>query len=92
MNLQERIESTTAAQSMVVKAINYIAATLGIGSFLGLVNLAVGVLSALWLSVQLYGYIAHELPMKLMRKKILQRELDRTRTQPADLGRVEADE
>ena len=92
MNLQERIESTTAAQSMVVKAINYIAATLGIGSFLGLVNLAVGVLSALWLSVQLYGYIAHELPMKRMRRKLLQREMDRTRTQPADLGRVEADE
>ena len=92
MNLQERIESAATAQPVVVKAINYIAATLGIGSFLGLVNIAVGVLSALWLSVQLYGYIAHELPMKRMRKKILQRELDRVRTQPADLGRVEADE
>ena len=31
MNLQERIESATTAQPAVVKAINYIAATLGIG-------------------------------------------------------------
>lgn len=92
MNLQERIESATTAQPVVVKAINYIAATLGIGSFLGLVNLIVGVLSGAWLAVQLYGYIAHEIPMKRMRRKLLQREMDRTRTQPADLGRVEADE
>lgn len=72
--------------------INWLAATLGIGSFLGLVNLVVGVLSAAWLGVQLYGYLVHELPMKRMRKQILKRELDRVRTQPADLGLVEADE
>ena len=72
--------------------INWAAAFLGIGTFLGVVNLAVGVLSAAWLAVQIYGYLVHELPMKRMRKKILQRELDRVRTQPADLGRVEADE
>ena len=76
-----------------VKAlVNWVAAFLGIGTFLGVVNLAVGVLSAAWLSVQIYGYLVHELPMKRMRKKILQRELDRVRTQPADLGRAEADE
>ena len=72
--------------------INWLAAALGIGSFLGLVNLIVGVLSATWLAVQLYGYLVHELPMKRMRRKLLQREMDRTRTQPADLGSVEADE
>ena len=83
---------TFTTQPFAMKAINYIAATLGIGSFLGLVNLVVGVLSAAWLGVQLYGYLVHELPMKRMRKKILQRELDRVRTQPADLGRAEADE
>lgn len=72
--------------------VNWLAAVLGIGTVLGFVNLAVGVLSATWISMQIYGYLKHELPMKRMRKKILQRELDRVRTQPADLGRVEADE
>ena len=77
----------------VVKAfVSWLAAALGIGSFLGLVNLAVGILSAAWLTVQLYGYLSHELPMKRMRKQILKRELDRGRTQPAELGRMEADE
>ena len=60
---------------------------LGIGSFLGVINLAVGVLSAFWLGVQLYGYLAHELPMKRMRKQLLRRQLERNQTQPAELGR-----
>ena len=42
--------------------INWVAAFLGIGTFLGVVNLAVGVLSAAWLTVQIYGYMVHELP------------------------------
>lgn len=86
-------ELINTADTNTLKAlINWAAAFLGIGTFLGVVNLAVGVLSAAWLAVQIYGYLVHELPMKRMRKKILQRELDRVRTQPADLGAVEADE
>lgn len=85
-------QATVAAGSVVIKAVNYIAASLGIGTFLGLVNVVVGVLSALWLGFQIYGYVVHELPMKRMRKQMLKRELDRTRTQPGDLGRAEADE
>lgn len=76
----------------VKSVVNWFAAFLGIGTFLGFVNLAVGLLSAAWLGVQLYGYIAHELPMKRMRKQMLKRELDRGRTAPAPLGRTEADE
>lgn len=72
--------------------INWLAAFLGIGTFLGMINLAVGLLSAAWLAVQLYGYLAHELPMKRMRKQILRRELERGRTAPAPLDRMEADE
>ena len=71
---------------------NWVAAFLGIGTFLGVVNLAVGVLSAAWLTVQIYGYLVHELPMKRMRKQMLKREFDNTRTRPAELGRMEADE
>ena len=69
-------ELLRADHAPIAKAvINWLAAALGIGSFLGLVNLIVGVLSATWLAVQLYGYLAHELPMKRMRKQMLKREL-----------------
>ena len=51
-----------------------------------------GILSATWLAVQLYGYLAHELPMKRMRKQILRRELERGATQPAELHSMGADE
>lgn len=86
----ELIQAADATTAKTV--VNWLAAFLGIGTFLGMVNLAVGVLSAAWLSVQIYGYLVHELPMKRMRKQMLKRELDRTRTQPGDLGRAEADE
>lgn len=67
--------------------INWAAAFLGIGTFLGVVNLAVGVLSAAWLAVQIYGYIKHELPMKRMRQQILRRDLERARAQSEEAGR-----
>lgn len=92
MNLHERIDSATTAQHVVVKAINYIAATLGIGSFLGLVNLAVGVLSALWLMLQLYGYIRYELPIKHYRREQARRAMERGRQQGTDFGALESDE
>ena len=92
MNLHERIDSATTAQPMVVKAINYIAATLGIGSFLGLVNLAVGVLSALWLMLQLYGYIRYELPIKHYRREQARRAMERGRQQGTDFDKLESDE
>ena len=92
MSLQERIDSATTAQPALLKAINYIAATLGIGSFLGLVNLAVGVLSALWLSVQLYGYIRYELPLKRFRRERARRAMERERQQVTDWDKLEADE
>ena len=60
----------------VIKSIiNYVAAALGIGTFLGLVNLVVGMLSASWLAIQIYGYLTHELPMKRLRKELLIKEL-----------------
>ena len=92
MSLQEHIDSATTAHPVVVKAINYIAATLGIGSFLGLVNLAVGVLSALWLSVQLYGYIRYELPIKHYRREQARRAMERGRQQGTDFDKLEADD
>ena len=71
----ESMDNHAAAGSAFLKFINYLAASMGIGTFLGFVNVAVGVLSALWLAMQLYGYVRHELPMKRMRKQMLRREL-----------------
>ena len=85
-------QATVAAGSVAIKAVNYIAASLGIGTFLGLVNVVVGVLSALWLGFQIYGYVVHELPVKRMRKQILKRQLERNQTQPAERGELGVDE
>ena len=81
-----RHDSLATAQPALLKAINYIAATLGIGSFLGLVNLAVGVLSAIWLSVQLYGYIKYELPIKHYRREQARRAAERMAADGTDCG------
>lgn len=86
----ELIQNTDATTAKNV--VNWLAAFLGIGTFLGVVNLAVGVLSAAWLTVQIYGYLVHELPMKKMRKQMLKHELDLARAGQAASWRSEADE
>lgn len=75
-------------KTVAARAISFMAATLGIGSFLGLVNLAVGVLSALWLVMQLYGYFRYELPLKRCRLERARREYEMGMTKPdvSELG------
>ncbi|GEM_PF-4888550 len=90
--MTSRVEEALAAQPAFLKAINYVAATLGIGSFLGMVNIAVGVLSALWLMLQVYGYIRYELPMKHYRREQARRAMERGRAKGTDFGALEADE
>jgi hypothetical protein len=46
---------------------NWFAALLGIGTFAGMVNVLVGLLSAAWLTYQLYVAIKFELPIKRAR-------------------------
>jgi hypothetical protein len=67
--MHDVIQQTSESPGPVIKAINYMAAFFGIGSALGFVNLVVGILSALWLMAQLYGYVKYELPHK--RAKLL---------------------
>jgi hypothetical protein len=71
MHTKDTLLQQMADPSPLVKVINTAAAFLGISSFLGLINLAVGVLSVLWLCVQGYGYIKYELPAKAERLKLL---------------------
>lgn len=77
---------------MLKSVISWLAAVLGVGTFLGWVNLAVGLLSAAWLAIQLYGYITHELPMKRMRKQILRSQLEAIPARQPELGTMGADE
>jgi hypothetical protein len=44
--------------------INWLAATLGLVSVTDLIPIFVGVLSAAWIVIQLYGYLRYELPFK----------------------------
>ena len=59
-----------AAQLKTV--VNSLAATLGIGSALGIINLFVGIASACWLLVQFYTFFKYDLPLKKARLKDMQ--------------------
>jgi hypothetical protein len=64
--------------------LSYIAALLGIGTFAGLVNIGVGLLSGCWLAYQLYVSIKYELPLKRARLAAAQRGQVPS-TKPGDL-------
>lgn len=59
--MTEHQETLTPAAKTII---NWLAAILGIGTFAQLVPVVVGVLSAAWISVQLYGYLRYDLPAK----------------------------
>lgn len=73
--ISQLIEQQAENPAPIVKLLNYLAALLGIGTFLQVVNLVVGICSAGWLLVQAYGYIRYELPLKRLRLKQQQREM-----------------
>lgn len=56
-------------------ALTWLAAFLGIGTFLNFVNLVVGMISAAYVAVQLYYFIKYDVPIKRAKKK---REVDGT--------------
>jgi hypothetical protein len=57
----------TTFGAKIASALSWLAAALGLGTFAGVVSLAVGVLSAAWLIVQLIGYFKYDLPVKRAR-------------------------
>lgn len=61
---------------------SYVAALLGIGTFAGLVNVGVGMLSGCWLAYQLYTGIRYDLPIKRAK---LAAALRNEHTKPRDL-------
>ncbi len=76
----------TTLWGKIIKTLDWIAAVLGIGTVVGLVNLGVGLLSAAWIAVQLYGYWRYELPMKRAKlKRVLAEVPSDMRTGPGDL-------
>lgn len=73
--ISDLIQHSAESPNLFIKVVNWIAAALGIGTFLQLVNVVVGILSAGWLCIQIYGYIKYELPQKRARHKMMIREL-----------------
>jgi len=65
MNISPSSADMHSASSKTI--INWLAATLGLVSVTDLIPLFVGVLSAAWITTQLYGYIRYELPLKRAR-------------------------
>ena len=61
--------------SKLANFISWVSAALGVGTFLGYVNIVVGVLSAVWLGISVWNYFTHTRPknkleMQLLRQKI----------------------
>ena len=79
------IEQALTLKAMLAKVISYIAAGLGLGTFMGIVNTAIGVLSFIWLVAQLYGYVRYELPLKRYKRALARRQFERDETCPAPL-------
>lgn len=65
--------------------LNLLSAALGIGTVLGMVNLAVGVLSSFWLSYQIYVAFKYDLPIKRAKLQALRDRTLADSTQPGDL-------
>lgn len=80
MNLHEQQHDI----STIKAAINWLAAILGIGTFAGLVNVVVGLLSGTWLAYQLYVAIKYDLPVKRAKLAAAKRGLIDS-TQPGDI-------
>lgn len=74
--MQEHHDQLTPA---VKTLINWFAAILGVGTFAQIVPLLVGVLSAAWITVQLYGYLRYDLPAKRAKLRALQAGIPTTR-------------
>lgn len=70
----------------LVTFLNWLATALGIGTFLGFVNIVVGVLSAGWLFTQLWTHFTHTVPIKKEELRKLRRENDEAERRGQDHG------
>ena len=61
--------------SKLANFISWISAALGVGTFLGYVNIVVGVLSACWLGVSLWNYFTHTRPKNKLEMELLRQKL-----------------
>ncbi len=71
----QETDHAIAVKMWAARALSYVSAALGIGTFMGLVNTLIGVMSACWLALQIYGYVRYEIPLKrFKRERALQAE------------------
>lgn len=69
-NLHSILSSKAAA------FLSWLSAFMGIGTFMGLVNTVIGVLSACYLAVQLWNYFSHTRKKNRIEMQLLQHRLD----------------
>lgn len=69
------LEHTATEPSPIIRVLNYVAAALGVGTFLNLVNLAVGLLSAVWLASQIWAHWKYALPYKRLQLELARQKL-----------------
>lgn len=60
--------------SKAAALVSWVSAALGIGTAIGIVNLTVGILSACWLSAQLWNFMTYTLPRNKREKEKWKRE------------------
>ena len=76
----------TTLSAKVVLAFNWLAAFLGIGTLVDAVNVGVGVVSAVWLVIQIANYFVYTRPINRARlAKALAGDLEACETDRGDL-------
>lgn len=73
--ISEMLQSAGTEPGPVLKLLNYIAALLGGLSVLNLVNIGVGVLSAIWLASQVWAHYRYGLPYKRAQLELIRQKL-----------------
>ena len=65
--------------SRIANMISWLSAFLGLGTAAGVVSLLVGLLSSLWLSVQLINYVRFTLPANKRAKYKMEKEIQESK-------------
>lgn len=66
----------TWLSSKAAAAVSWLSAGLGLGTFLGVVNTVVGIMSACWLTISIWNYFSHTRKKNRMELEELRRRIE----------------
>ena len=78
MNNNDSIHSMLSTK--LAGFLSWLSAFMGLGTFMGLVNTLIGVMSACYLAIQLWNYFTHARKKNRLELEVLQQKLDATST------------